>query len=154
MPGPPLQRLVTNDVQRTPGCTAYTGMLNERGGYESDFTITCLDDELFMVVTSSGSAVRDRDVIERALRARDWRATVTDVTSMFAMLAVMGPRSRELLSRVSTANFGNDAFPFGTSQEIDVGYATVRATRLKLRGRTRDGSCTHRWSSRSACTSG
>ncbi len=64
-----LQWLVANDVPRTPGNTVYTGMLNERGGYESDFTITCVEADQYMVVTSSGSAVRDRDVIERALRA-------------------------------------------------------------------------------------
>jgi glycine cleavage system aminomethyltransferase T len=129
-----LQWLVANDVPRQPGATVYTGMLNERGGYESDFTITCVDHEQFMIVTSSGSAVRDREVIERALRSRHLRCTVTDVTPMFAMLAVMGPRSRELLQRVSTARFDNDAFPFGTSQEIDLGYATVRATRLTYVG--------------------
>jgi 4-methylaminobutanoate oxidase (formaldehyde-forming) len=129
-----LQWLVANKVSDQPGATVYTGMLNERGGYESDFTITCLEHDQFMIVTSSGSAVRDRDVIERALRSRDLRCTVTDVTPMFAMLAVMGPRSRELMQRVSTARFDNASFPFATSQEIDVGYATVRATRLTYVG--------------------
>ena len=129
-----LQWLVANDVPDQPGATVYTGMLNERGGYESDFTITCLEHDQFMIVTSSGSAVRDRDVIERALRSRNLRCTVTDVTPMFAMLAVMGPRSRELMQRVSTARFDNEPFPFATSQEIDVGYATVRATRLTYVG--------------------
>jgi 4-methylaminobutanoate oxidase (formaldehyde-forming) len=129
-----LQWLVANEVPTQAGATVYTGMLNERGGYESDFTITCTGDDEYLIVTSSGSAVRDRDVIERALRASDRRCTVTDVTPMHAMLAVMGPRSRELLQRVSTARFDSAAFPFGTSQEIDLGYATVRATRLTYVG--------------------
>jgi 4-methylaminobutanoate oxidase (formaldehyde-forming) len=129
-----LQWLVANEVPTTPGATVYTGMLNERGGYESDFTITCLGPQQFIVVTSSGSAVRDFDVLERAVRARGFGCGVTDVTPMFAMLAVMGPRSRELLQRVSTARFDNASFPFGSSQEIDVGYATVRATRLTYVG--------------------
>lgn len=127
---PALDWLVANEVPVTPGATVYTGMLNDRGGYESDFTITCTGDDEYLIVTSSGSAVRDRDVIDRAIRARGWRCTVTDVTPMFAMLAVMGPRARELMQRVSTACFDDASFPFGTSQEIDVGYATVRATRL------------------------
>jgi 4-methylaminobutanoate oxidase (formaldehyde-forming) len=46
----------------------------------------------------------------------------------------MGPRSRDLLSRLTTADLGNDAFPFGTSQEIDLGHATVRATRITYVG--------------------
>jgi len=131
-----LQYLVANDVPTTPGRTVYTGMLNERGGYESDFTITCIDWDEYLIVTGSAQAVRDRDVIERALAVMPQRpdCTVTDVTSMYAMLAVMGPASRQLLSRVSTANFDNAAFPFGTSQLIDLGYATVRATRLTYVG--------------------
>jgi len=129
-----LQSLVANDVPNTPGRTVYTGMLNERGGYESDFTISCLDHNEYMIVTGSAQAVRDRDVVERALSKRGLRCEVVDVTPMFAMLAVMGPKSRELLMRVSTADFSNAAFPFGTSREIDVGYATLRANRLTYVG--------------------
>jgi len=131
-----LQYLVANAVPTVPGRTVYTGMLNERGGYESDFTITCVDWNEYLIVTGSAQAVRDRDVIERAMAAMPKRplCTVTDVTSMYAMLAVMGPASRELLSRVSTARFDNASFPFGTSQLIDLGYATVRATRLTYVG--------------------
>jgi 4-methylaminobutanoate oxidase (formaldehyde-forming) len=131
-----LQYLVANDVPATPGRTVYTGMLNERGGYESDFTITCIGWDEYLIVTGSSQAVRDRDVIERALTVMPAKmlCTVSDVTPMYAMLAVMGPASRELLSRVSTARFDNASFPFGTSQEIDLGYATVRASRLTYVG--------------------
>ena len=131
-----LQFLVANDVPSAPGRTVYSGMLNDRGGYESDFTITCIDWDEYLIVTGSAQAVRDRDVIERALAAmpRRMQCTVTDVTPMYAMLAVMGPASRELLSRVSTARFDEAAFPFGTSQQIDLAYATVRATRLTYVG--------------------
>jgi 4-methylaminobutanoate oxidase (formaldehyde-forming) len=131
-----LQYLVANDVPTAPGRTVYTGMLNARGGYESDFTVTCLDWDEFLIVTGSAQAVRDRDVIERALAAlpRPPACAVTDVTPMYAMLAVMGPASRELLSKVSSARFDALSFPFGTSQVIDVGYATVRATRLTYVG--------------------
>ena len=131
-----LQWLVANDVPREPGRTVYTGMLNERGGYESDFTITCLDHDEYLIVTGSAQAVRDRDVIRRAIATLPAPAhvQVTDITPMLAMLAVMGPRSRELLQRVSNADLSNAAFPFGTSQEIDLGYATVRATRLTYVG--------------------
>jgi 4-methylaminobutanoate oxidase (formaldehyde-forming) len=126
-----LQFLFANDVPRTPSLTVYSGMLNDRGGYESDVTVTCIDWDEYLIVTGSAQAVRDRDVIERALAGmpRKMVCTVTDVTSMYAMLALMGPRSRELLSRVSTARLDVDAFPFGASRLIDIGYATVRATR-------------------------
>ena len=131
-----LQALVANDVPLTAGGTVYTGMLNERGGYESDFTVTCIGWDEFLIVTGSGQSLRDRDVIERALRALPQRmlCTITDITPMYAVLAVMGPKSRELLSRVSTARLDDGSFPFGTSQLIDIGYATVRATRLTYVG--------------------
>jgi 4-methylaminobutanoate oxidase (formaldehyde-forming) len=53
---------------------------------------------------------------------------------MYAPLGVMGPRSRELLSRLSDADLSSDAFPFATSQEIDLGYAQVRASRITYVG--------------------
>src|SRR5512139_3486809 len=129
-----LDRLVANVVPAEPGRTVYTGMLNERGGYESDFTITCIEVDEYMVVTGSAQAVRDRDVIERELAKSGLRCAVVDITAMFAMIAVMGPRSRELMQRVSTDDFTSEAFPFATSREIDLGYATVRATRLTYVG--------------------
>ncbi|MGZ8254285.1 MAG: GcvT family protein [Burkholderiaceae bacterium] len=129
-----LDRLAANVVPTEPGRTVYTGMLNERGGYESDFTITCVDLDEYMVVTGSAQAVRDRDVIEREAAKADLRCAVVDVTALYSMIAVMGPRSRDLMRRVSTDDFSNEAFPFGTSREIDLGYATVRATRLTYVG--------------------
>lgn len=131
-----LDALVANRVPREDGATVYTGLLNERGGYESDFTITRIADDEFMIVTGSAQAVRDRDLIERCLRALAPRprCEVVDVTAMFAVIAVMGPQSRALLQAVSTADFSPLAFPFGASREIDLGYATVRATRLTYVG--------------------
>ncbi len=131
-----LNSIIANDAPGEPGATVYTGMLNDRGGYESDFTVTMVDHNEYMIVTGSAQAVRDRDVIERAFAA--WpdtpRCEIVDITSMFAVIAVMGPRSRELMQRVSTADFSPASFPFGTSRVIDVGYATVRAARLTYVG--------------------
>ncbi len=131
-----LNSIIANHAPVEPGATVYTGMLNSRGGYESDFTVTMIDHTEYMIVTGSAQAVRDRDVIERAFAALpdSPRCEVFDVTSMVAVIAVMGPQSRSLLQRVSTADFSPDAFPFGTSRTIDVGYATVRATRLTYVG--------------------
>jgi 4-methylaminobutanoate oxidase (formaldehyde-forming) len=131
-----LELLIANEPPSAPGATVYTAMLNERGGYESDFTVTMLAADEYMIVTGSAQAVRDRDVIERAIATmpQRLRCSVVDVTSMLAVVAVMGPQSRALMQRVSTADFSSERFPFGTSQEIDLGYATVRATRLTYVG--------------------
>ena len=128
-----LQSLVANDVAVPVGRTVYTGMLNERGGYESDFTLTRTGLDEFLLVTGSAQATRDANYLERLI-PESARCSVVDVTGQHAVLALMGPRSRELLARVSKADLSNEAFAFATSRVIDVGYATCRATRITYVG--------------------
>jgi 4-methylaminobutanoate oxidase (formaldehyde-forming) len=130
---PVLQWLCTADVGVEPGRTVYTGMLSARGTYEADITVTRLSADEFLLVSSAASTERDIDHITRRIPA-EARAALVDVTSAYAVYGVMGPRSRELLGRVSRSDFRDEAFPFGTSREIDVGYATVRATRITYVG--------------------
>ncbi len=128
-----LQRLCANDVAVPPGRVVYTAMLNERGGFESDLTVTRLAGDAYLVVTGSAQGTRDLDWLRRHLPPRV-RATVTDVTGATAVLGLMGPRSRELLARVSDADLAPAAFPFLTSREIAIGQATVRASRVTYVG--------------------
>ncbi|MGD0375017.1 MAG: FAD-dependent oxidoreductase [Streptosporangiaceae bacterium] len=128
-----LQWLCTADVDVRPGRTVYTGMLNRRGTYEADITVTRLSDEEFLLVSSAATTERDKDHIRGQLRP-GCHAVLTDVTSAYAVFGVMGPRSRDLLSAVSASDLSDAAFGFGASREIDVGYATVRATRITYVG--------------------
>jgi glycine cleavage system aminomethyltransferase T/glycine/D-amino acid oxidase-like deaminating enzyme len=128
-----LQWLCTADVAVEPGRTVYTGMLNARGTYEADITVTRLSLTEFLLVSSAATTERDQDHITRQM-PDGCRAEVVDVTSAYAVYGVMGPRSRDLLSRISRSDVSDQAFPFGTSREIDLGYATVRATRITYVG--------------------
>jgi 4-methylaminobutanoate oxidase (formaldehyde-forming) len=128
-----LQWLCTADMAVDVGATVYSGMLNERGTYESDVTVTRTADDEFLIVSSAATTERDKDHIRRNL-APDTRAELVDVTSSLAVFGVMGPRSRELLSTLTDADLGDSAFPFGTSQRIGLGYSTVRATRITYVG--------------------
>ena len=128
-----LQRLCANDVAVPPGRVVYTAMLNERGGFESDLTVTRLSADAYLIVTGSAQGTRDLDWIRRHLPTGA-RATITDVTGASAVLGLMGPRSRELLARVSDADLGADAFPFLTSREIAIAQATARASRVTYVG--------------------
>jgi 4-methylaminobutanoate oxidase (formaldehyde-forming) len=130
---PVLQWLCAADVAVEPGRTVYTPMLGARGTYQADITVTRLSADEFLLVSSAASAERDQDHITRQLPAGA-RAALADVTSAYAVYGVMGPRSRELLSRLSRADFSDATFPFGSSREIDLGYATVRATRISYVG--------------------
>ncbi|HXA94828.1 MAG TPA: FAD-dependent oxidoreductase [Candidatus Dormibacteraeota bacterium] len=128
-----LQPLCANDVAVPPGRIVYTGMLNDRGGYESDLTATRLREDAYLIVTGSAQSTRDLDWIRRRTPASA-RVTLTDVTGAHAVLGLMGPRSRELLARVTDADLANAAFPFATSREIAVGRAVARASRITYVG--------------------
>ena len=128
-----LQRVMANDVAVEPGRLIYTAMLNARGGIVSDLTVNRISEDSYMIVTSAGSVTRDYAWIKRHI-PDDPRVTLTDVSSSYATLSVMGPRSRELLSGLTDANLSNEAFPFLTSREIYVGYAPVRASRITYVG--------------------
>ncbi len=128
-----LQFLGTNDIAVPVGRTVYTGLLNERGTYESDLTIARLGPTKFMVITGSAQVTRDADWISRHVPP-DAHVTLTDVTGGWTVLSVMGPNSRALLQRVSKADFSNQAFPFATIREIGVGHATVYASRRTYMG--------------------
>ena len=127
-----LQRLCANDVAVPPGRTVYTAMLNDRGGIEADLTVTRLAEDRYMIVTSGSMAVRDSGWIEGHIG--ETHAFLTDVTSGYAVLGVMGPRSRELLSSLTDADMSGEGFPFLASREIEIGYAVVRASRITYVG--------------------
>jgi len=127
-----LQRLCANDVDVAPGRIVYTQMLNARGGIECDLTVSRLGEDAYLIVTIAAAATHDADWIRRGIGAA--RVTLTDVTSAFTVLGVMGPRSRELLARATGADLSPAAFPFGTAREIEIGYAMVRATRITYVG--------------------
>ena len=128
-----LQWLCTADVSVEVGRAVYTGLLNERGGYEADVTITRMAHDQYLLVTSSASAVRDQDWITRHTRP-DQQVSVVDVSSAYAVYGVMGPQSRTLLQQLTRVDLSDEAFPFATSQLIDLGHSTVRATRITYVG--------------------
>ena len=128
-----LQWLCTADMAVEIGRTVYTGMLNQRGTYESDVTVTRTAVDEFLIVSSAATTERDKDHIAKHTPA-DARAELVDVTSALAVFGVMGPRSRELLNTLTDADLSDAAFPFGTSQQLSLGYSTVRATRITYVG--------------------
>ena len=128
-----LQRLCGNNVDVPVGRTVYTGLFNERGGFESDLTLVRIARDEFHVITGTAQTVRDFDWISRHIRPEE-HAELVCVTSKFGVLGLMGPNARALLGRLTGADLSNGAFPFGTAQFISVGHATVQAVRLTYVG--------------------
>lgn len=127
-----LQYLCAANMAVPPGKVVTTGMLNSHGGYESSCTVARLDKNRYFIVSGASQATRDAAWISAHLPAG---TALRDVTSHYSALAVMGPHSRDVLQCITPASLGNEHFSFGTSKEIELGYATgVLAVRTSCVG--------------------
>jgi glycine cleavage system aminomethyltransferase T/glycine/D-amino acid oxidase-like deaminating enzyme len=128
-----------NDVDGAPGRITYTQWLNEGGTLEADLTVTKLDDDRYWVVASD-TAHRHvetwmrRHIARAGAEGQGGHAFVTDVTGGWSQINVQGPRSRELMQAITTCDLSNEAFPFRTAKEIDLGFARALCVRITYLG--------------------
>ncbi|MFQ6551731.1 GcvT family protein [Aestuariibius insulae] len=127
-----LNHIGGGDFSVPPGKIVYTQFLNHSGGIEADVTVTRLSETAYLVVTPAATRLADQTWMARHIEGR--RVTLTDVTAGEAVLALMGPRSRDLLTRISPNDFSNATHPFGTAREIEIGMALARAHRVSYVG--------------------
>ncbi len=128
-----LERACANAIDVPIGKMIYTAMLNRRGGFESDLTITRLAQDTFFILTGSGQSTRDAAWIERGIRP-DENAVLVDVTSGYCVLSLMGPKAEALLGTLSPADLSRTGLPFGMTADIDIGHTRVRAARMSYVG--------------------
>ncbi len=130
---PLLQKVAGANLDVPIGRVVYTQLLNARAGIEADVTVTRVDEQEFYLVTGSAFGRHDLTFLLQHA-ATDGSVHIRDVTSAFGVLNVCGPRSRELLTPLTWADLGNDAFGYMTARHIDVGTAPVRALRVTYVG--------------------
>ena len=128
-----LSRLSANDVTSQLGRIVYTQWLNEAGGIVADLTVTWLEPEKFLVISSDVIHRRVEPMIRRETQPGEF-VTVTDVTSGTTLLSVQGPASRDLIGKLSDADLSNAAFPYLSARQIYVGYAPALAVRVTYVG--------------------
>lgn len=128
-----LQRVCAAQIDVPDGQLVYSPILNDRGGYESDVVVQRHGEAVFMIVTGAAQPTRDLHVLRSRVRPDEFVA-LTDVTSALATLSVMGPRSRDLLARLTPARLDNAAFPYMTQKEIEIGGTVARAARISYVG--------------------
>ena len=128
-----LNRVCANDVDVTPGKIVYTQWLNERGGIEADLTVTRLSDTAYLIVGGAETETKDYNWLHRQI-GPGAHCVLTNVTSGMGVMSLMGPRARELLQSLTPNDVSDAAFPFATSQVIELGYALVRASRITYVG--------------------
>jgi glycine cleavage system T protein len=114
------------------GRIVYSQFLNRHGGIEADVTISRLSETAFLVVTGAATRLADQTWMRRHVGERN--IVITDVTASEGVLAVMGPKARDVLAQVSPNDLSNEAFPFGTWQEIEIGMGLARAHRISYVG--------------------
>ena len=127
-----LEWISANHVDGAPGTITYTQWLDAAGRLQADLTVTKLDDERFWVVASDTAHRHVETWMRRAFG--DAHAFVADVTGAYGQLNVQGPRARELLQAVTTADVSNEAFPFRAARELDIGFARVLCIRITYLG--------------------
>ena len=128
-----LNRIATADCRVTIGKVVYTQFLNERGGIEADVSVSRLAPDRYLIVTAAFTATHVRAWLENHIDPQ-LHCAVTDVSDAWSMLSIQGPRSRELLSLLSAADWSNAAFPFASAREVQIGYQSALAVRLSYVG--------------------
>jgi 4-methylaminobutanoate oxidase (formaldehyde-forming) len=128
-----LNRICANNVAVPVGRSVYTQWLNERGRIEADLTVTRMAEDKYLILTGDGTITQVQAWLRRNIPAGA-HAYFTNITSAYSVLNIQGPKSRDFLSRVTSADLSNESFPFLTMQEIDIGYATVIAIRITYVG--------------------
>lgn len=122
-----MQRIAANDLSGPPGKAVYTQLCNARGGIEADVTLIHDAPDHVVLVTGSGFGVRDSGWVAQHLPPG---VTIREITNSLAVLNLCGPRSREILQRVSDDDVSNEAFPFLAARRIGIGCATALAVRI------------------------
>ena len=128
-----LNRLCTNQINRPAGKIIYTQMCNTRGTIECDLTIGRLAADQFMLVVGTAFGQRVSWWLQKHL-PDDGSVSIKDVTSAYAVINVIGPKSRTLLQRLTKTAIGFQHFPFGICRPLIISCAPVVAFRLTYVG--------------------
>jgi len=126
-----LQKLCTANIKNEIGKCTYTHMLNEGAGIETDLTVVCLEKDYFRIISSAAVRTHDKAHILKYLsNDLDFK----DVTDDLLCLGIFGPKSRDLLSKISKEDFSNENFKFSTGKRIKLNSIDVWTQRLSYVG--------------------
>jgi glycine cleavage system aminomethyltransferase T len=126
-----LQRICTANIKNEVGKSTYTQMLNEAGGIETDLTVINIDKNHFRIISSAVTRTHDKAHIIKYLSPNlDFK----DITDDLVCLGIFGPKSRNLISKISNDDFSNEIFKFGYGKLVTIGSKKVWAQRLSYVG--------------------
>ena len=128
-----LNRLCANRMARREGGITLTHMLTKDGMIESEMTVTRMAADHFYVLSGAVAELHDLDMLVQG-RNDGEDVTITNLSDDYGMLALTGPRARDVLAKLTDADLGSDAFPWLTAREIDIAGVPTRALRVSYAG--------------------
>ena len=128
-----LEYLVANRIPKKVGRVGLCHLLTKYGGVRSEFTIYKVAPESYYLVSAGAFERHDYDYLVRNL-PKDGSVHLERITSQFGVLVLAGPKSRELLQKLTDTSLANEDFPWLTGQSINVGHAQAQALRLNFVG--------------------
>jgi len=128
-----LERLCANRIPKKDGSIILTHMLNSKGRIQSELTITRFPNNIFYVLSSTASEIRDFDWFNKHLYKKE-NVHIKNVTKDYGVLVLAGPKSRKVLSQLTSQNLNNNDFPWLKGKEILINKIPVRALRVNYVG--------------------
>jgi dimethylglycine dehydrogenase len=128
-----LNRLCANTVSRRDGGIVLAHALSTNGRIESEFTISRLGADRFYLLSAAAAELRDYDLLTQGIQSGE-DVTVTNVTDDYGVVLVVGPRSREILAKLTNENLDNHQFPWLTGREMMVAGVNLIALRINFVG--------------------
>ncbi|GGB88484.1 dimethylglycine dehydrogenase [Novosphingobium endophyticum] len=128
-----LDTLLTNAIPKKVGRVSLSYLLTAKGGVRSEFTVYKVAPQRYYLVSAGAFERHDHDYLRKALPG-DGSVSFERLTTAMGVLVLAGPRSRDVLAKVTGANLSNEAFPWLTGQKISIGAAPVDALRVNFIG--------------------
>ena len=128
-----LDNLLANKIPQKSGQIALCHALNSNGGIHSEFTVLKEKEESYYLVSAGALQRLDHDYIKKYM-SQDDDVHYLNLTDEKGVLVLAGPKSRELLERVSDHDFSNEAFPWLSAQEIEIDDCRITAMRVNYVG--------------------
>ncbi|MEO6319230.1 MAG: FAD-dependent oxidoreductase [Polaromonas sp.] len=128
-----LDGISPNKLPTQAGGIALAHPLMEDGGVAWELSVTKLKSGAYYMMGPAAAELMIDDWLR--VRARPFQnLNLKNITAAWGTLMIAGPKARELLSRLTDADVGNDAFPWFSGQEIEVAGVPVRALRMNFVG--------------------
>lgn len=128
-----LDGLLTNAVPKKVGRVSLSYLLTAKGGVRAEFTVYKTAPQRYYLVSAGAYERHDHDYLRKALPG-DGSVTMERLTTAMGVLVLAGPRSRDVLAKLTDADLSNEAFPWLTGQRISIGAAPVDALRVNFIG--------------------